>query len=85
VKGVDWRGVAAVLLVLGVVATLIIGAVNGARNTNYILSDEALATISTILGAAIGAVAVYLGGRNGNGKGGPPPPPAGPENSRPDT
>ena len=54
----DWRGIAAVLLVAGVVATLIIGAVNGGHNPNYILSDEALATVSTVLGAAIGAVAV---------------------------
>ena len=66
-RGIDLRGLAAVLLVLGVVTVLIIGAINGGRNANYILSDEALATVSTVLGAAIGAVAVYLGG----GKGGP--------------
>jgi hypothetical protein len=69
----DWRGIAAVLIVLGVFSVLIIGAVNASKNANYILSDEALATISTMLGAAIGAVAVYLGGK---GKGGGEPPEA---------
>ena len=59
----DWRGIAAVLIVVGVFAVLIIGAINAGKNANYVLSDEALATISTMLGAAIGAVAVYLGGR----------------------
>lgn len=58
----DWRGIAAVLIVVGVFTVLVIGAVNAGRNSNYVLSDEALATISTMLGAAIGAVAVYLGG-----------------------
>ncbi len=66
----DWRGIAAVLTVVGVFTVLIIGAINGGRNANYILSDEALATISTILGAAIGAVAVYLGGRRRGPPGG---------------
>ena len=69
-RGLDLRGVAAVLLALGVVTVLIIGAINGGRNPNYVLSDEALATVSTVLGAAIGAVAVYLGGGKG-GAGGP--------------
>ena len=67
-RGIDLRGVAAVLLVLGVVTVLIIGAINGGRNPNYVLSDEALATVSTVLGAAIGAVAVYLGGGKGGGR-----------------
>lgn len=70
----DWRGIAAVLIVAGTFAVLIIGALNAGRNTNYVLSDEALATVSTVLGAAVGAVAVYLGGR---GRRGPPGPPAG--------
>ena len=69
VRGVDLRGLAAVLLALGVVTVLIIGAINGGRNPNYVLSDEALATVSTVLGAAIGAVAVYLGGGKGGGGG----------------
>ena len=58
----DWRGIAAVLIVVGVFTVLIIGAVNGGHNPNYVLSNEALATVSTLLGGAVGAVAVYLGG-----------------------
>lgn len=68
-RGADLRGVAAVLIVVGVFAVLIIGALNAGRNPSYVLSDEALATISTMLGAAIGAVAVYLGGPRGGGGG----------------
>jgi hypothetical protein len=69
----DWRGIAAVLVVVGTFAVLIIGALNAGRNTNYILSDEALATVSTVLGAAIGAVAVYLGGNRRGPPGGKNP------------
>ena len=61
----DWRGIAAVLIVVGVFTVLIIGAINGGNNPNYVLSDEALATVSTLLGGAVGAVAVYLGGKRG--------------------
>ncbi len=68
----DWRGIAAVLIVVGTFTVLIIGAVNAGRNPKYVLSDEALATISTVLGAAIGAVAVYLGGRVRRRPPGPP-------------
>ena len=74
----DWRGLAAVLIVAGTFAVLIIGAINGGKNANYILSDEALATISTVLGAAIGAVAVYLGGPRQ-----PPGPPGGKDTDAP--
>ena len=66
-KGIDWRGIAALVIVCGVFAVLIIGAINAGRNPSYVLSDEALATISTMLGAAIGAVAVYLGSGKGGG------------------
>jgi hypothetical protein len=76
----DWRGIAAVLIVLGVFTVLVIGALNGGHNPNYVLSDEALATVSTLLGGAVGAVAVYLGGRRrgppGGGKGDGEPPQA---------
>ncbi len=67
----DWRGITALLVVVGTFAVLIIGALNAGHNTNYVLSDEALATISTLLGAGLGAVAVYLGGKPRD----PPDPP----------
>jgi hypothetical protein len=67
VRGVDWRGLAVVLLVLGTFAVLIIGAVGATANPNRTVSGEEIATVSTVLGGAIGAVAVYLGTK-ANGK-----------------
>ena len=58
----DWRGVAAVLAILGVFAVLIIGAVYAGRNPTYTISTEEISTVSTVLGAAIGAVAGYMAG-----------------------
>jgi hypothetical protein len=57
----DWRGIAAVLAIVGVFAVLIIGAVYAGRNPDKTVSLEEIATISTVLGAAIGAVAGYMG------------------------
>jgi hypothetical protein len=70
-RGPDWRGIAAVVLAVGVFAVLIIGAIYGGRNPNYTISTEEIATVSTVLGAAIGAIASYLGSRR------PPDPPSG--------
>jgi hypothetical protein len=58
----DWRGIAAVLAILGVFAVLVIGAIYAGRNPTYQVSTEEIATISTVLGAAIGAVAGYMAG-----------------------
>jgi hypothetical protein len=63
----DWRGVAAVLVVVGVFTVLIIGAVGVTINPNRTASTEEVATVSAVLGSAIGAVAVYLGTK-ANGK-----------------
>jgi hypothetical protein len=57
----DWRGIAAVLAILGVFAVLVIGSVYSGRNPNRTASTEEIATVSTVLGAAIGAVAGYMG------------------------
>jgi hypothetical protein len=83
----DWRGLIALVLALGVVGVFIVGEVvivvnHSARSG---LTTEEAETASTILGAVVGALAVYLGGR-------PPGPgqPNGPESapqespSRPD-
>jgi uncharacterized membrane protein len=60
----------ALVLALGVVGVLIAGAVGSILNHDRTVTSDEIATIATVLGAAIGAVAVYLGGR-------PPPPPPG--------
>jgi hypothetical protein len=57
----DWRGIAAVVLSVGVVAVVIIGEFLGFHNSARLVSTEEVATVSTVLGAAIGAVAGYLG------------------------
>jgi hypothetical protein len=71
-RGLDWRGLAAVVIVVGVFTVLIIGAVGVVQNPNRAASTEEVATVSAVLGSAIGAVAVYLGTK-ANGK-----PPAAP-------
>jgi hypothetical protein len=82
---VDWRGVVAAVLAFGIVAVLILIVVTTALNPERTATADEISSAATVLGAAIGAIAVYLGGRNGTGKPGPPPPPAGPENGRPET
>ena len=57
----DWRGIAAALLALAVLAVLVIAAIFGGLNEYRTVSSEEVATVSTVLGAAIGAVATYLG------------------------
>lgn len=77
----DWRGLAAVLTVVGVFAVLIIGAIYAGRNPSYTISSEEIATVATVLGAAIGALAGYMAGTRK-----PPPrngPPAPPESAEP--
>ena len=56
----DWRGIAAVVTILGVFAVLVIGALYAGRNPSYTISSEEIATVATVLGAAIGAVAGYM-------------------------
>jgi hypothetical protein len=71
---VDWRGLAVVLIVIGVFAVLLVGAIASALNHDRSVSADEVATVATVLGGAIGAVAVYLGTKaNGNGKNGHPP------------
>lgn len=67
----DLRGLVALVLAVGVVGVLIAGAVGAALNHERIVTSDEIATVSTVLGAAIGAVAVYLGGNR------PPGPPTG--------
>ena len=54
------RDLAAIILALGVTATLIIIAVGSVIHTGPISTEEST-LLSTALGAAVGAVATYLG------------------------
>jgi hypothetical protein len=74
---VDWRGVAAVAIVAGVFAVLLSGVIFAGVNHDRMVTTDEISTVATVLGGAIGAVAVYLGTKNGNGKGPPKGPPAG--------
>jgi hypothetical protein len=74
----DWRGLAAVLIVVGVFAVLIIGSIGAILNRGREVTTEDIATISAVLGTAIGAVSVYLGTKT-NGK-----PPADTKSKPPD-
>ena len=49
------------LIVVGVFAVLIIGSVGAILNRGREITTEDIATISAVLGTAIGAVSVYLG------------------------
>jgi len=73
-RGIDWRGIAAAVLAVGVIAAVILGEVYGFLNKDRTVTTEEVASVSTVLGAAVGAVAGYMSGprppRNG-----PPAPP----------
>jgi hypothetical protein len=70
VSRIDWRGLAAVLIVVGVFTVLIIGSLGAILNRGRVVTTEDIATVSAVLGTAIGAVSVYLGTK---GRGGDPP------------
>lgn len=56
----DWRGIVALTLAAGVMLVLTAEVVASIVKTGDLTHDE-LALLSTVLGAAIGAVATYLG------------------------
>jgi hypothetical protein len=61
VRGFDWRGLAAVLIVVGVFAVLLVGAIGATLNHDREVTTDEITTVSAVLGTAIGAVSVYLG------------------------
>jgi hypothetical protein len=78
----DWRGLAAVLIVVGVFTVLIIGSIGALLNKGRTITTEDIATVSAVLGTAIGAVSVYLGTKATSARRERPPPqrpPRGPE------
>lgn len=56
----SWSGLVAVVLALGVVAGIVILALSEYFSPEHVTGEEAT-LLSTVLGAAIGAVAAYLG------------------------
>lgn len=64
----DWRGIAAVVLASGVVAVLLIGSIGASLNRGRLVSTEEILSVATVLGAAVGAVAAYMGLRTGPGQ-----------------
>lgn len=69
----DLRGLAAVVLAVGVVGAIVLGEVFAYLNKAKDVTVEEVATISTVLGAAVGAIATYLGTRRPPGPPGAPP------------
>jgi hypothetical protein len=66
-----WNGrdVVAIILSVGVSGTIVLLIVVEFVPHHGHVSDEEAAALSTALGAAIGALATYLGGSRGNGNG----------------
>ena len=58
----DWRGVAALLLALGVAGSALALAIGDAVHTSPTPAEDAT-ILSTILGASVGAIAGYIGAR----------------------
>jgi hypothetical protein len=57
----DWRGATALVLALGVAIAISVTLV-GAVLSSHVVSAEETSLISGVIGAAVGAVATYLGG-----------------------
>jgi hypothetical protein len=82
VRGFDWRGLAAVLIVLGVFAVLMVGSIGAVLNHGRDITTDEITTVSAVLGTGLGAVSVYLGTKAGRPRRERPPaqrPPRGPE------
>lgn len=62
----DARSLAALVLAAGVGIAVVALAI-GVSFTNGPISNEEATLLSTVMGAAVGALATYLGLRNGNG------------------
>lgn len=70
---VAWRGIAAIILAAGLAAAVVILAVETMLHPGAIGTEEA-SLLSTVLGAVVGAIAVYLGGHTSQLRSEPPVP-----------
>lgn len=70
----DWRGITAAILAVGIFAVILAADIIAGINDYRQVTAEEVATVSTVLGAAVGAIAVYLGTRKTNGHKGPDDP-----------
>jgi uncharacterized membrane protein len=64
----NWHGLVAIVLALGLATTVILLALETILHRGPV-SDTEAAVLSTVLGAAVGAVATYLGGARGHSNG----------------
>jgi hypothetical protein len=62
----DKRGLAAIILAIGVTTAIIVIAIGSAVHSGPISAEEST-LIATVMGAAVGALATFLGFHNGNG------------------
>lgn len=62
-RKLDWHAIVAIIIALGVSISLILLAASEVEHVQHITEAEAT-VLATVLGAAIGAVATYLGGRD---------------------
>lgn len=65
-NGRDWHSLVAIVLAIGVAASLILLSLVELRTSGHVTAEEAT-LLSTILGATVGAIATYLGTSNGTG------------------
>jgi uncharacterized membrane protein YccC len=63
----SWQGLVAVIVALGVTAGIVLLSVNELTTQGH-LNQEAATLLATVLGAAIGAVATFLGMRDSEPK-----------------
>jgi len=59
----DWHAIVVIILAIGAVTTLILLAVMELQRDGHVTDAEAT-LLATVLGAVIGAIATYLGGKD---------------------
>lgn len=73
-NNLNWHGLVAMVLALGLATAVVILCIETILHLGPV-SDSEAAVLSTVLGAAVGAVATFLGGAARGRNGGSPPDP----------